>query len=326
MGRTIDRILDGYNLLDYISRCGYTVLPIGSCYTLQEHDSFRIFPESNTYFHSSVSPKRCNIINFASWHHGISSQEAIKRLAVGLNNTAFPQQKGRFQENLANAAAARKEQPLVLPEPSDKQYKRVFAYLNRSRGIDRTIIQDFVSRKLLYEDTKGNATFVGLNEQKEPCFCFQRGTNPEHPYKRIVAGSAFSHGLYMDHGAARLFVTEAVIDNLSIMTLLNQAGMDYKSYDYLATCGPSRRGLLTQIANRPQIHTVYLAFDNDRAGNEYRNKARRELLEQGYGGRIIDKPPTLKDFNLDLQTQRTAHPQHTPATHQQTLTIGGTHA
>ena len=74
MGRTVDRILDEVDLIEYMSACGYTRYPLGngSYYGLKEHSSVRIYPETNTYFHpgsSNGDPRRLNVINFTAWHY-----------------------------------------------------------------------------------------------------------------------------------------------------------------------------------------------------------------------------------------------------------------
>lgn len=294
----VDKILNSYDLMEYISRCGYTTIPVGSYYKLSpsnghDNDSFRIDPRTNTYFHSSVDGRRRNVINFAAWHYGISIEDSIKLLSRDISQHNIQPKKESPQK-------PKEKEPLQLPEKFEGQYARVFSYLYRSRGIDPEIINHMIKTGMLYQDNKSNAVFVGRDKEKMPCFGFIRGTSSKKAFKGVCVGSDFSKGLYIGNNSQSLFVSEAVIDNLSLMTMLKLHGDNYKNYDYLATCGPSMKGLLSQVASREELRTIYLAFDNDIAGNKFRLTAREKLIEQGFAGQIIDKIPQDKDWNLDL--------------------------
>ena len=291
MGKTIDRILANIDLLEYMKDCGYTPYPIGNgtYYGLREHGSVRIYPETNTYFHPGTGDnRRLNVINFAQWHYGISNGEAIKMLAKELNG----------------------------------RYKHVFAYLTQTRRISRTVVSDMVKRNYLYEDIRGNASFVGYHDGKE-CFCFQRGCSDKIPagreraYTHIVSGSDFEYAWSVCNNSNKLFVTEAAIDSMSVMTMFEMHNFDPKDYDYVATFGPSMRPLTSYISSHKNIDTIYLGFDNDEAGNKYRARARETLRNAGYEGKIIDKAPHTKDFNEDLKilsNQNNAISQNTSLT------------
>lgn len=306
MGRTVDRILANIDLIEYMRDCGYTPYPMGngSYYGLKEHGSVRIYPETNTYFHpgnSNGDPRRLNVINFAEWYYGISNWEAIKMLAKELNGNPD------YKKNKVKREIPKTERKsFELPPKTSGQYKHVYAYLTKTRCISKTVVTDMVKRNFLYEDTHGNATFVGYQDGKAS-FCFQRGCSDKIPegynraFTRIISGSDFEHAFYVDNGSNKLFVTEAVIDDMSVMTLFEKHSVDPKNYDYVATCGPSMKPLINYVTSHPKIDTVYLGFDNDETGNKYRKRAVQKLQETGYNGRIIDKPPHTKDFNEDLK-------------------------
>ena len=88
---------------------------------------------------------------------------------------------------------------------------------------------------------------------------------------------------------------------MSVMTMFEQHNINPNNYDYLATCGPSMKPLINYVQSHPNTDTIYLGFDNDEAGNKYRQRARKALSEIGYSGKVIDKPPHTKDFNQDVQ-------------------------
>lgn len=306
MGRTVDRILANIDLIEYMRNCGYSPYPMGngSYYGLKEHRSVRIYPETNTYFHpgnSNGDHRRLNVINFAQWYYGISNQEAIKMLAKELNGDPVYK-----KSNVKREVSKIEKKTFELPEKTSGQYKHVYAYLTKTRCLSRKIVTNMIKRNFLYEDTHGNATFVGYHDGKAS-FCFQRGCSDKIPkgYKRafthIVEGSNFEYAFYVDNGSNRLFVTEAIIDGMSVMTMFEKHKINPNNYDYVSTCGTSMRPLVNYIKTHPNIDTVYLGFDNDDDGRKYRKRAVQELQKIGYNGKIIDSPPCTKDFNEDLK-------------------------
>lgn len=304
MGRTVERILANIDLLEYMKDCGYTPYPIGngSYYGLREHGSVRIYPDTNTYFHPGTGDnRRLNVINFAQWHYGISNSEAIKMLAKELNgvtNYKISHVKREYKPP--------EKKPFELPAKSPNSYKHVYAYLNQTRCLSRKVITDMVKRNFLYEDIRGNAAFVGYHDNRE-CFCFQRGCSDKIPegyeraYTHIVSGSNFEYAWSVCNNSNKLFVTEAVIDSMSVMTMLEKHNFNPNDYDYVATCGPSMKPIVNYVSQHKNIKTVYIGFDNDVAGNKYRKRAIEALQKEGYTGKIIDKPPHTKDFNEDLK-------------------------
>jgi len=225
-------------------------------------------------------------------------------LAKDLNNSpAYI--KSRVKREIPKA----EKKPFSLPQKTQGQYKHVYAYLLKTRCISRNIVNDMVKRNFLYEDTRGNATFVGFHNGKET-FCFQRGcsdkipTGYDRPFTKIISGSDFEHAWYVDNSSTKLFVTEAVIDSMSVMTMFEMHNFNPNHYDYLSTCGPSMKPLVNYIKSHPHINTVYLGFDNDGsrgAGEKYRANARKYLNDIGFEGKMIDKIPHTKDWNEDLK-------------------------
>ena len=307
MGRTVDRILANVDLIEYMSACGFTPYPLGngSYYGLKEYSSVRIYPESNTYFHpgsSNGDPRRLNVINFVEWHYGISNAEAIKMLAQELNGNPS------YMRSKVNREVPKIEKKAFeLPQKTSGRYKHIYAYLTKTRCISKSVVNDMVKRNFLYEDTRGNATFVGYNSSNEAGFCFQRGCSDKIPegrkraFTRIIEGSNFDYAWSVCNGSNKLFVTEAVIDSMSVMSMFELHNMNPNNYDYVATCGSSIRPMINYVKSHPDINTIYFGYDNDFKGNQYRQRSMEALNEIGYKGKVIDKPPHTKDFNEDLK-------------------------
>ncbi len=305
--RAVERILKEIDLIEYMRNCGYTPYPMGNgrYYGLKEYNSVRIYPDTNTYFHpgsGNGDPRRLNVINFAEWHFGISNNEAINMLVKGLRDK--PEY---LTSKVKRETPTVEKQEFVLPEKTTGNYKHIYAYLIKTRCISKTVITDMIKRGYLYEDIRGNSTFVGFNNDDKACFCFQRGSSDKIPeghnraFTKIITGSDFDFAWSVCNNSNKLFVTEACIDSMSAMTLFELHNRNPNDCDYLATCGPSLRPLVNYLDNHPNINRIYLGFDNDAVGDKYRLRAAQILKDKGYKGDIVNKPPLTKDFNEDLK-------------------------
>ena len=68
---------------------------------------------------------------------------------------------------------------LQLPE-KDSHMRNVFAYLIKTRKIMPEVVQDWVDRKYLYQDTHKNCVFVGYDLENQENVVFACRTGNEH--------------------------------------------------------------------------------------------------------------------------------------------------
>lgn len=294
-------IKENISILDYARQMGYTPERCGNQYALKEHDSVRINPDRNIYYRHSTE-RGGSIIDFVMEFEGLSQDEAIRKLRGMLtpaNRTVMP----------SRAEPQKQPEPhkkVQLPKAFNGRFSRVYAYLTKTRCIDSEIVNAMVKRKALYEDERHNCVFVGYNEKNEAAYGCVRGTNTQtdKPYRGDCTGSDKTVGWYIDNKANTLIITEAPIDAMSFMSLLKLHGKDYRAYNYLALGGVAANALERLFAegkNR-QISRIYLATDNDDAGNAARTKLRKALEACKYNGKVIDKKPLAKDWNDDLKS------------------------
>ena len=98
-------------------------------------------------------------VSFVQKFYGLSYPDAVTMLLGGEMGTVYPPAGERVEEP---------PKPFVLP-PANKDMRRVYAYLVKHRGIDRSVIAHFAREKLLYEDADyHNAVFVGTDEEGVP--------------------------------------------------------------------------------------------------------------------------------------------------------------
>lgn len=288
------------SIIDYARMRGFTVKRVGTNeYTLAEHDSVRINSEKNVFFRHSTG--QCgSIIDFEMMIDGVNVSRALSILRGYLQGRDLSAINSKSKIR-ASPPAQEEHKELVLPPPTKGRFSRVYAYLVKSRGIDREIINDMIQRKQLYEDINHNCVFVGYDKNGKAAYANIRGTLTDKGYKGEAKGSDKQVGFYIKNGSSSLFVTEAAIDALSIATMLKLYGKDYKKFDYLSLGGTSSNALIYNLNHNPKLNCIYLALDNDSAGQKGRQGIIKALSEAGYQGKVIDKPPVCKDYNDDLR-------------------------
>lgn len=176
---------------------------------------------------------------------------------------------------------------------------RVFAYLCKTRGIDRNIVSAFAKAHLIYEDADyHNAVFVGMDADGIPRHAHKRSTSSVgKSFRQNVEGSDSKNSFNYTGTDGSLYVFEAPIDLLSFISLYPA---DWRSHSYVACCGTSMLPVLEQL-RRHEIEDVYLCLDNDPAGQKAAERMAEELVKRGVNTEII--VPTLKDWNDDLRKE-----------------------
>lgn len=183
--------------------------------------------------------------------------------------------------------------------------RRAYAYLTKTRWIDPDVVQDFVDRKMLYQDVKGNCVFLAYGADGEPNFATFRGTLSERKFLGDIKGSDYTHDFYISNGAEKLIVTESVIDAMSVMSILKGQNHDFQGYDYLVQAGTKKYdAVLTQLQEHPEVNEVLLAMDHDIAGVKGMQKVQELIVEFPEERKVsIHVPdPQYKDWNEVLST------------------------
>ena len=197
--------------------------------------------------------------------------------------------------------------PFELPV-KDKNNDLVIRYLCEVRKIDKDIVDDFISKGMIYQSANfKNAVFVGYDKDK-PAYAFKRSIFKNFKLDHAGNNKAFSFN-YTNPKSDVLHIFEAVIDLLSYMTLLKMNEMDYTEFSYLSLAGASDKiatkseadipiALKTYLERNPNIKTIIFHLDNDEVGIGATSKI-ISILNSKY--QCIDEHPTsYKDVNEEL--------------------------
>lgn len=304
--QTRDTIKASISIVAIASELGFTPVRAGNSkyYSLKEHDSVRIDTERNCYWQNSVGKAYSNsaeggsVIDFMKNFTNRSMSEIIKDLSERVTT-------GRYEVSVNDQAKTQSKEErgkLELPN-SASNMRRVYAYLTKTRLIDSEIVQEFVDRKMLYQDERGNCVFVSKDQENKPIFACKRGTNTERRFVGDVENCDYSKGFYIDNNADKLVVAESVIDAMSIMNIIKAKGEDIHNYNYLPLAGATKfECLINQLKDHP-VNDLYMALDNDKAGIKNLELARELIGEQlGDVDMSIHEciPKFTKDWNEEI--------------------------
>ena len=283
------------DLLSYLQRYepGNLKRVAGNVYCTREHDSLKI--SNGKWYWWSRGFGGYSALDYLMKVRELGFVEAVQTLTGDMGDWKPP------------PPAVKKDEPkvLLLP-PRNKDSDRVLQYLF-GRGIDYAIVQDCIADGTIYESADyHNAVFIGKDESGTPKYAACRGTMGS--FKRDASGSdkRYSFRLLAREPTHTVHLFEAAIDVLSYATYLKCEGKDYKAANLLSLSGvyqPKKElaesripiALTTFLNAHPQIKTIYLHLDNDKAGRLC-TAALQELLQKDY--KIVDAPPPVgKDVN-----------------------------
>jgi len=263
-------------------------------YCLKEHDSLKISNGKWNWFSQGFGGH--DALSFFVKVRGYGFVEAVHHLTDGGR-----EQTPRNVHPPPKTVETKTAKPFTLP-PANVNNDKATAYL-RGRGIDRDIIKRCIASGTLYESKAHNICFVGFDGDK-PKFACERGTTDD--YKKDVSGSskAFSFCLPPEKpGNTALICCEAPVDVLSHATICKLAGHGWDGYR-LSLGGVGSAALMNFLERHPEIISVQLSLDNDKAGQDATKRIIRELLSDSRFSHLkisVAPPPIGKDFNNTLQ-------------------------
>lgn len=299
------RIRDCIPIQDYAASRGFQLTRKGKYYQIvgkknqADFSSVMINAETNRYKHYSESRQSHSIIDFVMELDNCSEAEAIEKLKPLIDTYDL--------EKAAPVKPITKKKDtsggeIILPVPANTT-KHVYAYLLKTRKINKDVIDYFIYNDILYQDEKKNAVFVKYNKQWKPTFCIKRGTNTNYPFMWADSNNDYDHCHLINNESDVLIVNESIIDSMSLMSLFQDDGRDWWIYSYLALAGAANwEAVINTLKENPIIKKVVVAFDNDEGGFKNMALLRQRLKEEFEEIECVDfLPKTVNDWNEQLQ-------------------------
>lgn len=292
------------------SAMGYTPFRIGAYYSLKEMDSMRIYND-HTWYRNSQKGNRTGgtQIDFVlEYGEAKTVPEAINYL-IEFDGHQVEEMK-TFSEPVSPEEKISKEKKDFKLPPVNHDFKRLYAYLIKTRMISSATVSEFVKKKLIYEDAQHhNIVFCGRDKDGKIKYAGLRGTSDIYGkvFKMDVPGSDKNYGLNMvNEESSKLVVFEAAIDCMSYIDLYG----DWSS-NKLCLGMVADNPLEQFLQDHPHIKTIQFCLDNDIAGQKaiFGDKSHNRIgLKEKYEKMgyevIVKKPPFGKDYNESLKEYR----------------------
>ena len=257
--------------------------------------------------HSSLHLSNGMWCHWASSTGGVSALDYFIKIegwdfldaALHLNDLIKNQQPTKISQQIKTNI------PFHLPYPNINN-DIIIQYLTKERCVDKQIVEYCIDNHLLYEAQKDHSViFVGYDQNHSPKYAAKRSTNST--FKMDIAGSNKENSFNMVNDLSKsLYVFESAIDLLSYLTLLKKQGREYLNDNYLSVAGATLIGksieessvpiALENFLNyNPNIKTIHLYLDNDKAGKDTTSKILYHLKNKYT---IFDNSPKkYKDIN-----------------------------
>lgn len=277
------------DLEDFLTRQGEKLLRSGREKRMDSDHSITV--RGNAWY-DHASEKGGLAIDFVQMFYGKNFPDAVTMLLNGEQGQVYRPSEQRRPEP---------PKPFVLPE-ANRDMRRVFAYLTKTRYLDRDVVSVFTRAKLIYEDAEyHNAVFVGFDANGIARHAHKRGTYTQgESFKGNVDGCDPRYSFHFTGQSNTVYVFEAPIDLLSFISLYQR---DWKQHSYVSLCGVAEHALLQLLADNPQITKIGLCLDHDKAGIKARERIKNILAEREYGN-VFSLFSQQKDWNEDLQLWR----------------------
>lgn len=271
------------NLEQFLRSQGEELVKSGREYRWKNHDSLTV--KGNKWFRHSQS-KGGYPIDFVMEFYNKTFPEAMQML-IG-------------EEAIEIAVESTPKTEFRLP-PRCETNDRIIKYLTEERKLPKDLVEEFIASGLIYEDAKHhNVVFVGKDTNGIPRYAHRRETSDK--FRMDVTGSDKSFGFCYRGKGKELFVFEAPIDMLSHIALY-PAG--WRERSYLSLGGVSAKALERFLSECQDIESIYIATDNDQAGNNAAEKLAELIPKEKSVYRFL---PQEKDWNEDLINERNGLP------------------
>lgn len=292
---------------------GYTPIRQGKNFILKEMDSLVIYNDRSwNRWSGKGNITGGSQIDFMLEFGGVGAvPEAIQHLL------SFKGE--RIQENIAVTSKSdekRVKRDFTLP-PKNDNYKRLFAYLIKTRGLSQEVVQDFIHQKLIYEDAvHHNIVYCGRDPEGEVRYAGLRGTADIYgkKFKMDVPGNDKNYGVnFVNKESDELKVFEAVIDCMSYIDLTGD-----KASNKLVLGMVEDNPLAQFVKDYSHIKKITFCLDNDVAAHiaiygDPESKSKKPGLKEKYEGQgffvYVEIPPSGKDWNECLLNQNKGQEQ-----------------
>lgn len=287
----------------------------------RDHDSL-VFDLKRNFFFWNSQGKRGGCVKLYMEVMGVDFKDAVLKLMSHINLEkeyveTVREKPAELSDKDRHLDLYNQLKELNFDSDENKLMRQSIAYLTKTRGLDRDIINKMINEKMIYQisDNYGpKVAFVGRKDNMYISSICQRSVSPKIKFKGDFKNCNYKVGWFYDpetngsfgeKGNSRkpLLVFEANIDMISYMSLLKECGIDYTKFAYLSCSSINHDVCVPETCKNHGFNTVRILFDNDYEGKENwgQNKAKEissKLSKNGIDAKpVIPDVPSCKDWN-----------------------------
>ena len=287
----------------------------------RDHDSL-VFDLKRNFFFWNSQGKRGGCVKLYMEIMGVDFKEAVLKLMPNIDlGKEYVEVVRESPTELSDQDRHRdlynQLKGLNYDSEENKSMRQSIAYLTKTRGLDRDIVNKMIGENMIYQisDSYGpKVAFVGRKDNMYISSICQRSVSPKIKFKGDFKNCNYKVGWFYDpetkgqfgekgNADKPLLVFEANIDMISYMSLLKECGVDYTKFAYLSCSSINHDVCVPETCKNHGFNTVRILFDNDYEGKENwgQNKAKEissKLSKNGIDAKsIIPDIPSCKDWN-----------------------------
>ena len=271
---------------------------VGGEYRSKEHSGLAVHPDRRQWSWFSHAISGNDAIDFLQQYEKLSFYEAVELLFRKYSSFQNASTSKIAENRVSNCDTP---SPFLFEPDKSSSYRRLYAYLIKTRCIDHEIVQALVDDRKIYQDRNGNIVFRGFDETGRVRYAAKRGTCTNQRFCQECRGSEKRYGFRFGNDSGdTVFVFEAAIDAMSHATLALRNGSRWREQSRLALGGVSDIALVEYLRTHPNTKRIIIGLDNDDTGNSIAVQMKQKYQRHGYTVERVC--PVLKDFNEDLCT------------------------
>lgn len=287
----------------------------------RDHDSLVLDLKRNFFFWNSQG-KRGGCVSLYREIMNVDFKEAVLKLMPNIDLDkefveAVRKKPTELSDKERHSDLYNQLKELNFDSDENKLMRQSIAYLTKTRGLDKDIVNKMINEKMIYQisDKYGpKVAFVGRKDNMYISSVCQRSVSPKIKFKGDFKNCNYKIGWFYDpetngrfgekgNSNKPLLVFEANIDMISYMSLLKECNVDYTRFAYLSCSSINHDVCIPETCKENGYGTVRILFDNDYEGKENwgQNKANeisKKLSKNGIDAKTVTPDiPSCKDWN-----------------------------
>ena len=299
-------------LKELVENLGYQPKKVGlNEYKIEGYGGLFFNSEKNKW-HCFSNSSGGGVIQFLIDVEGKTWKDSVKYLLDNFVTASYDNAVKNYKERHNNKSIDTEEElkgEIELPQKAT-QFKRLYAYLIKTRKIGKQTVDFFVKRGELYENDKGGMVFIGKAKDGAIKYAMIRGTAENKPFKAEAKNSDKSFGFKVTNPRSnKLVVFESAIDLMSYMTLKQEAEEGYilNPDNLLSLGGVGEKALHRMLDENLHIKSIEFALDNDEAGEAARNKFVNKYESNFMLSRLIFRGKDVNEHLKSLVEENAVH-------------------